>query len=392
LRVALTHPFPQEAFAMQLRTPLALLVVTALAACSETPAPLAPEADVQAARVSDAAPIYLVTFHEGVDVDATTDDLAGRHGFAVRSRRHFAAPGFSAVLPRGLAAQIAADPRVALVEEDGPVSLIHPIRTQARPGGGGGQATPWGIARVGGAGNGTGKTAWVIDTGIDLAHADLNTSRNCHANFVAKGKDDPNDGNGHGTHVAGTIAAINNNIDVVGVAANAYVCAVRVLDNSGSGTWEGVVNGVNYVAGAAASGDVANMSLGGSGSNATLENAISSAASKGIRFVLAAGNNGADAANYTPARVNGTNIFTIAAIASNDCLTSWSNWGNPPVDYAAPGASVLSTRKGGGTTTMSGTSMAAPHVAGILLLGGVKSDGNACGDAGKRGPHPISVR
>ncbi|MGQ0560380.1 MAG: S8 family serine peptidase, partial [Gemmatimonadota bacterium] len=204
-------------------------------------------------------------------------------------------------------------------------------------------------------------------------------------------KDSPEDGHGHGTHVAGTVAAINNTIDVVGVAANAFVCAVRVLDNSGSGTWEGVINGVNHVAANGVAGEAANMSLGGSGSNATLEKAVQDAAAKGIKFSLAAGNDGAFAGDFTPARTEGTNIFTISAIDSNDCMPSWSNWGNPPVDYAAPGVSVLSTKKGGGTTTMSGTSMAAPHAAGVLLLGNPTSDGFAqCDPDGN--PDPIIHR
>ena len=353
----------------------ALAAAFSLAACQD--GPVATPGDASLAR-SENAPIYLVTFKPGVDVAAAANDLARGNGFTLRHLRHHAAPGFSAVIPQARLSRVVADPRVEIVEKDGPVSLVAPVRVQARPGGGGGgQTTPWGITRVGGAGDGTGKTAWIIDTGIDLDHPDLNTSRNCHANFARGSSAD--DGNGHGTHVAGTVAAINNGIDVVGVAANAYVCAVRVLDNSGSGTWEGVVNGVNYVAANGKSGEVANMSLGGSGTNATLEKAVSDA-SANVKFSLAAGNDGAHAGNFTPARVNGTNIFTISATASNDCLTSWSNYGNPPVDYAAPGASILSTRKGGGTTTMSGTSMAAPHAAGILLLGSVRTSGYACAD------------
>ena len=372
---------------------LALLLPFAVVACDRGSSPITPDASqlegIQAAR-SENAPIYLVTFKEGVDVASTAREMAQARGFAIRFLRRHAAPGFSAVIPEPQAEALRSDPRVLIVEKDGPVSLIRPI-IEARPGGGGGgsQTTPWGITRVGGAGDGTGKTAWVIDTGIDLAHADLNTNRNCHANF-ARGRD-ANDGNGHGTHVAGTIAARKNSIDVVGVAADAYVCAVRVLDNSGSGTWEGVTNGINYVAANGRSGEVANMSLGGSGSNSTLEKAVTDAAAKGIKFIIAAGNDGGNAANYTPARVNGTNIYTISATDINDCMPSWSNWGNPPIDYAAPGVSILSTRKGGGTTTMSGTSMAAPHAAGVLLLGAHRTSGSAkCDPDGN--PDPIISR
>ncbi len=359
------------------------LVLAACASPDRSAAPTAPDF----AAAGGSAPIYLVTFTADVsDVAGTANEMARRGGFAVRFVREHAARGFSAVIPRPFIDQVRADPRVAIVEEDGPVSLVQPIvERAARPGGG--QSTPWGITRVGGAGDGTGKTAWIIDTGIDLDHPDLNTSRNCHVTFNGQ---TPDDQNGHGTHVAGTIAAKNNSIGVVGVAANAFVCAVRVLNAAGSGTWEAVVNGVNYVAANGANGDVANMSLGGSGSNATLEQAVLDA-SANVKFSLAAGNDGANAANFTPARVNGPNIYTVSAIASNNCLTSWSNWGNPPVDYAAPGSGILSTYKGGGTKTLSGTSMAAPHVAGILLLGTIRADGSACNDPDGN-PDPIAHR
>jgi subtilisin family serine protease len=366
------------------------VVATALLllACSEqsdTELPFEPQAAMQGQ-----AQVYLVTFRQGVDVTATARELGRLHGFAVRHVREHAAKGFSAVIPDARLRQLQNDPRIELIEADGPVTLIKPV--------GGEQITtlavqtvPSGITRVGGSGDGTGKTAWVIDTGIDLKHADLNTSRSCHRNFVPWGKNSAQDGNGHGTHVAGTIGAKDNGIDVVGVAANAWLCAVRVLDNTGSGSWEGVINGINHVARSAASGDVANMSLGGSGRHATLEKAVSDAAALGIKFVLAAGNSGTSATNFTPGAVNGANIYTISAMGSNGCLTSWSNYGNPPVDFAAPGSGIVSTRRGGGTTTMSGTSMAAPHVAGILLLGAVRSDGTICGDRDST-PDPIAHR
>jgi subtilisin family serine protease len=372
---------------MRRTLPVAALAAFSLAACQDA-TPVAAPADASLAAGSG-APVYIVTFKRGVDVDAATAELARNHGFDVSSTRHHAAPGFTAVIPEARLSRIVGDPRVEIVEKDHVVTLKLPSET-ARPGGGGGgtQTTPWGITRVGGAGDGTGKTAWIIDSGIDLAHADLNTSRACHTYFAGTS---PEDGNGHGTHVAGTVAAKNNGLDVVGVAANAYVCSVRVLGNSGSGSYSGIINGVNYVAANGSSGDVANMSLGGSGSNATLEKAVSDAAGRGIKFVLAAGNDGQHANNFTPARVNGTNIYTISATNSSDCMASWSNYGNPPVDYAAPGVSILSTRKGGGTTTMSGTSMAAPHVAGILLLGGIRTSGSAsCDPDGS--PDPIASR
>jgi len=369
----------------------ALAAAVGLAACDGGAPTSSPEAAAPLAARSETAPIYLVTFNEGVDVRATANELARGHGFGIRFVREHAAKGFSAAIPEHRVAALAADPRVKLVERDGFVQLIRPIEISARPGGGGGtsgQSTPWGITRVGGAGDGTGKTAWVLDSGIDLTHPDLNTSRACHTYFAGTS---PSDGNGHGTHVAGTIAAKNNTLDVVGVAANAYVCSVRVLGNSGSGSYEGIVNGVNFVAANGRSGDVANMSLTGIGANATLENAVAAAAQLGIKFVLAAGNSGALASGETPARLNANNVYTISATDSKDCMPSWSNYGNPPVDYAAPGVSIVSTRKGGGTTSMSGTSMAAPHVAGILLLGAIRTSGFASCDRDGN-PDPIASR
>ncbi len=365
----------------------AVVAALGLAACDQA-ATLSPETEALANR-SENAPIYLVSFKDGVDVQSAAQDISRARGFMLRYVRQHAAKGFSAVIPANRLDEVRNDPRVALVEKDGPVSLALPVEGRARPGGGGGsgQSVPWGIAKVGGAGDGTGKTAWVIDSGIDLAHADLNTSRACHAYFAGSS---PADGNGHGTHVAGTIGAKNNTIDVVGVAANAYLCSVRVLGNSGSGSWEGVVNGVNFVAANAASGDVANMSVGGSGSNVTLENAIRDAAARGIKFTIAAGNASIDASLETPARLNANNVFTISSIASNGCLSSFSNYGLG-VDFAAPGSSVLSTRKGGGTTTMSGTSMAAPHAAGVMLLGAPRTSGVVCGDKDAV-PDPIISR
>ncbi len=247
-------------------------------------------------------------------------------------------------------------------------------------GGGGGQETPWSVTRVGGPVDGTGYTAWVLDSGVDYDHPDLNvdTSRE----FTAFNRGSADDDNGHGTHVAGTIAAIDNNSDVVGVAAGATIVPVKVLDRRGSGSLSGVIAGIDYVGNNAASGDCANMSLGG-GISPDLDDAVVAASQRsGAYFVLAAGNDGDDANNHSPARANGPRIATISASDSSDRLASWSNYGNPPVDYAAPGVSILSTKKGGGTTTMSGTSMAAPAACAVMMLrgGNPSTDGTVSGD------------
>jgi subtilisin family serine protease len=283
--------------------------------------------------------------------------------------------GFSATLSPAMAAKLAKDPEVKYIEPDMEINL-GPITIEAKPTRGGGgtvtptQTTPWGINDVGGTGNGTGKKAFIIDTGIDLTHPDLAVDRSLGFTAFTSGKDaNLNDGNGHGTHVAGTVAALNNNIGVVGVAAGATVIPIKVLDSRGSGSNSGVIAGIDHVFNRGQEGDVANMSLGGSFSQA-LNDAVLRA-SLVVKFVVAAGNSGANAANYSPASANGSNIYTIAAHSSNWVFASFSNYGNPPVDYSAPGVSIYSTYKGGGYTTLQGTSMAAPHVAGILLLGGL---------------------
>jgi subtilisin family serine protease len=323
---------------------------------------------------------YIVVLKDGTPAQERASEVAAAHGVTIGHVYKHALQGFSFRGSAQAAEQIAKRSDVAYIEPDGVATLPDDLfeTTGGKPGGGGSatQTTPWGITRIGGAGDGTGKTVWIIDTGIDFEHADLKVDVGRSANFARGSSAD--DGNGHGTHVAGTIAALNNSLDVVGVAAGATVVAVRVLDNSGSGTWSGVIAGIDHVAANGKTGDVANMSLGG-GYNQSLNDAVANAASKGIKFAVAAGNDGADCKNYSPASTTHSNVYTVSAIGTNDCLTSWSNYG-APVDVAAPGASILSTRNGGGTTTMSGTSMASPHVAGLLLLGALHFDGAACGD------------
>lgn len=288
--------------------------------------------------------------------------------------------GFAVKMAPGQVKKLALDENVKYIEEDQVITL-SPIHENGKPSGGGTtpptQTTPWGITRVGGGATYTGTNrVWIIDTGIDLDHPDLNVDVANAANYTrAKSADDDN---GHGSHVAGTIAAKNNTIGVVGVAAGALVVPVKVLDRSGSGSNSGVIAGIDYVASKAVADDVANMSLGG-GVSTTLDNAVLNASQK-CKFALAAGNETDDANNHSPARVNGLNIYTVSAMANGDVWASYSNYGNPPVDFCAPGSSIYSTYKGGGYATLSGTSMAAPHVAGLLLLGNVNTSGYVTGD------------
>jgi len=317
-----------------------------------------------------------------------TDGVPGRfYGTALK--------GFSVKIPPGQLKKLQNDPSVNYIEEDQIVTLVYPSKKPGgTPGGGnnGGsgsttQETPWGITRVNGGVSGASGTAWIIDTGIDLDHPDLNVDVSRSKNFVWKDSS-PEDLNGHGTHVAGTIAAIDNNEGVIGVAAGAKVVAVRVLDRRGSGAYSDVIAGVDYVAANGKNGDVANMSLGGPVSQA-LDDAVL-AASSNVKFALAAGNESDDANNHSPARVNGPNIYTVSALDSNDNWAYFSNYGNPPLDYCEPGVNITSTWKNGGYNTISGTSMATPHMAGLLLLGGVKSDGTVSNDPDKNAD-PIGV-
>ncbi|MFO8235727.1 MAG: S8 family serine peptidase [Bacteroidales bacterium] len=252
------------------------------------------------------------------------------------------------------------------------------------------QTTPWGIQRVNGGVDGSNKIAWIIDTGIDLDHPDLNVDQNRSYSVFTRGRDkDPDDNNGHGSHVAGTIAAVDNDEGVIGVAAGATVVAVKALDAQGSGDYSGIIEAVDYVGANGEDGDVANMSLGGPTSDA-LDETVLNASQNGIIFSIAAGNDGEDANNYSPANVNGEYVYTISAMDDGDYWATFSNYGNPPIDYCAPGVNIESTWKDGEYNTISGTSMAAPHAAGVLLLGNASTDGNVSGDP-DGDPDPIIV-
>ena len=239
---------------------------------------------------------------------------------------------------------------------------------------------------------GTGIGVAVIDTGVDLTHPDLK------ANIVAnksciRGKKNANDDNGHGTHVAGTIAALDNGIGAVGVAPQAQLIAVKVLDSAGSGTWSSIICGIDWVTSNALKYNirVANMSLGGGGTsdnncgnsnNDALHRAICKSTAAGVTYVVAAGNDGADAKTFVPAAYDDT-VITVSALAdsdgqiggigsvtsygADDTFASFSNYGSV-VDIAAPGMAIYSTWKNGAYNTISGTSMASPHVAGATAI------------------------
>jgi aqualysin 1 len=318
-------------------------------------------AGVAAARPEASADRYIVVLKQAVNPSAVASLHTQRYGAQVEFVYGHALAGYSAVVPAHRLAALRADENVAYVEADGEMSTVV-------------QTLPWGIDRIDAdvsstlAGNGSGAVTnvnvFVIDTGVDVGHTDLNVVR--HVNF-AKGKN--GDCNGHGTHVAGTIAARDDATDVVGVAPGAPITGVKVLGCNGSGSNAGVIAGVDWVTANAVKPAIANMSLGGGVSQA-LDDAVRRSAASGVFYALAAGNEATNACNRSPARAGaGTNngIMTTAATDASNAEPSFSNFGSC-VDVWAPGVAVLSTRQGGGTTTFSGTSMASPHVGGTGAL------------------------
>jgi subtilisin family serine protease len=327
---------------------------------------------------------YIILFNERVaDPESAATQIARRHGLALGHVYKAAIRGFSASIPEARLLAVASDPRVRYVEPDRVVSLW------AKPQGGStpSQLQPTGLRRINGLSSPTARIdgldervnvdVAILDTGIQTNHPDLKVMGG--VNF-ASGRS-YSDGNGHGTHVAGTIGALDNSAGVVGVAPGARLWAVRVLDNSGSGLLSWIVAGVNWVTANADTIEVANMSLGFNGRSPALDQAIANSVAAGVTFVVAAGNSGADAAGFSPA--NHPDVVCVSAIADSDGMpggggaptaygpddffASFSNWGEV-VKIAAPGVAIRSTYKGSGYATMSGTSMASPHVAGAAAL------------------------
>ncbi|MCJ8191704.1 S8 family serine peptidase [Sphingomicrobium aestuariivivum] len=341
-----------------------------------------------AAQAAPAQPIsgqYICTFDASVSpgqVKAQSQRAVNAAGGALKFTYQNTVRGFAVKMPAG--ASVRADianlkgrnANIASCEQDKLITLSAPPAGKG-PGGGGGdidQRVDWGVEKVGSGAPVSGRKAYVIDSGVDLDHNDLNV---VGPHFYAVGKS-ADDQNGHGTHVAGTIGAVDNAIGFKGVAPGAPIASVRVLDRRGSGSISGVIAGVDWVAANANSGDVANMSLGG-GVSPTLDAAVEAAAAGGVWMVLAAGNESMDANNSSPARADGPRVLTISAVDSNNRLASFSNYGSV-VDYAEPGVGIGSTYKDGGYASLSGTSMAAPHAAGILMTQDSISNGGAIND------------
>lgn len=306
---------------------------------------------------------YIVVFKEGVrDIPETASQMAHEHGGRVGYVYTRALQGFSIEIPEGRARALANDPRVEYVEEDGVVSIDA---TQS--------SATWGIDRVdqrdlplSGSYNynytGSGVKAYIIDTGIRKTHTDFG-GRAVHGYTAISDGRGSDDCNGHGTHVAGTVGGAT-----WGVAKAVTLVAVRVLDCNGSGTNSGVIAGVDWVTSNHTSGAkaVANMSLGG-GANSSLDTAVRNSITDGVTYAIASGNSNADACNYSPARVG--EAITVNSSTSSDARSSFSNWGSC-TDIFAPGSSIKSAwyTSDTATNTISGTSMATPHVAGVAAL------------------------
>lgn len=347
---------------------------------------------------------YIVVLKDNVtDPEKTVDEIAASNGLGLLHRYKHALKGFSAVIPTGKLGVIKLDPRVAYISVDAKVTVFQtpqfpsPASFNSNRGGKKTvQQLPTGINRINAENKtdkGAGVNVAVIDTGIDLSHPDLQA--NIVGGINCSDGTSYNDGNGHGTHVAGTIAALDNGFGVVGVAPQAKLWAVRVLDNNGNGTWSSVICGIDFVTSKAplngGSIKVANMSLGGSGNSDNdcghsngdpMHTAICNARDAGVTFVVAAGNSNADASLSAPAAYDDA-VITVSALAdsdgnsggnggstnygSDDTFAAFSNYGSV-VDLSAPGVNIYSTWKRNGYNTISGTSMASPHVAGAAAL------------------------
>lgn len=329
---------------------------------------------------------YIVVLADGAASAATVQGHARAAGVAPTHVYSHALHGYSAVLTEAAVKRLAADPRVASVSPDRAVSIdaqtlptgINRVDAELSP-----------TARINGVDERVNVDVAVLDTGVDLDHPDLNVftagARNCSTGRSA------DDGNGHGSHVAGTIGAVDNGDGVVGVAPGARIWPVRVLNNQGSGSFASIICGIDYVTAHAGEIEVANMSLGGAGTddrncglsnNDALHQAICRSVAAGVTYAVAAGNESDNAANHVPAAYD--EVITVSAVADfnglpgggaaptcradvDDTFADFSNFG-PDVDLIAPGVCILSTYRNGTFATLSGTSMATPHVSGGAAL------------------------
>jgi len=345
---------------------------------------------------------YIVTLNESYEGKGSTEDQRamliesdagkmfadnGIQGATLAKENIFSnlEAGFVVYLKPSEASALKNDSRVKSVDRDILVNAAQGAYATAATDATATQTLPWGIATVGGAGDGTGKTAWIIDSGIDFNHPDLNVDKTRSVSFLTSDMggnwSSPADEYGHGTEVAGIIGAKNDGQGSVGVAAGCNLVSVRIMNASGQCYSSALIKALNYVYANGKPGDVVNLSVSFA-ANGTIDYYVQKVASRGIFIAIAAGNNNVDASTKSPARVNGTNIYTVSGMNSNGSRWSSSNYGATTIDFAAAASDVYTTAKGGGYTSVGGTSMASPHVAGILLLNGgkVNNGGTITGD------------
>ncbi|WP_066951600.1 S8 family peptidase [Streptomyces lushanensis] len=308
---------------------------------------------------------YIVTLKETAGLksaSAAGRSVVAEYGGTVEHTYTAALNGYAAALSPEQARKLAADPAVDRVFQD---REVHALATQVNP-------PSWGLDRIDQAAlplngqytypdtAGQGTTVYVIDTGVRITHQDFG-GRASYGYDAVDNDNTAQDGNGHGTHVAANVAG-----NVYGVAKKANIVGVRVLNNAGSGTTAQVVAGIDWVTRNHSGPSVANMSLGG-GANAALDTAVQNSINSGVTYAVAAGNNGLNAQNYSPARV--ADAITVGATTSTDARASYSNYGTR-VDLFAPGSAITSAWNTSDTasSSISGTSMATPHVAGAAAV------------------------
>jgi len=322
------------------------------------------------AGVASAGDLYVVVGFKGTPDAALLKKLGATPGDAIGGQ-----DALRATLPASVVSRLRKHADIAFVEENGIMKALKGKPANPGNGGGGGsedpppQETPWGISHVNAADSsdkGKDVKVAIVDSGIDLDHPDLADNIAGSIDFTGSRKG-PNDENGHGSHVAGTVAGVNNTIGVIGVAPDADLYAVRVLDRRGSGRWADLADALDWCG--ANDIDIANMSLGGSSAPTYVKTACDNALANGCLPIAAAGNAGDGSTTTTelsfPAAYS--SVVSVGAVRSNDTLASFSNTGNH-VEVCAPGVGVLSTYKNAGYATLNGTSMASPHAAGIAAL------------------------